>query len=1206
MRSRLQAGLFVAAFLGLALGALPAQAGAAVSLSLAVQPGTVRAGDEVVYTITAANAGDQDVLNMAISQVLPAGFNYRAGSTTVSLNGTRLGASEPTVSGRTLTWGGQRLLAARANSVYGMHTFFQDRCDNSYIDFQLDRVLQVGGPGAYVKQLLYWITPETPGPQSCWVHFVNAAYDRGLIPVVRLQGNHGGDAWIKPQPDSPGNYATIAQAYKRVVAGLPRRDNRPLYVEVWNEPNLNEEWSGAANPVEYGQFLVSVAAALRSLGDPRIVILNGALSPGGNYNNLAFIDAMATVPGALQAFDAWAAHPYPGNHPPEYNIHNHTAAHPELTIDSYLLELDRLAARGRSGLRVLLTETGYALGANDYAFEGYAPIDEGNRADYIARALRDYWSHWPEVLGVCPYELVDPYNGWAQWDWLYPDGRRHWQFDTVAGLDKRPVSAPSVLTITFRAQAGPLAGTFTSDVTAAAQGVTLATGRGLAPVTVLPSTPTPTATPRATPGPSPTPPVTPNCPSVLRNGGFEADSDWTPLGGVPGGYSTLQARTGARSLRLGLEGGSPAYCYSSVEQEVALPGGPGSASVGFWYRVASSDPAGDQAYALVRDANQAYHVLGYLNLNAQDWTFATFDTSAYLGQTVALRLTAVNDAGGGATAVYIDDAAWYVCQSSGPTATPLPAPTATGTPRPSPTPTRSPTPTLSPSATPTPLAPGCQDGLRDGGLEAGDGWTILDTACPAAYVSEPVHSGRRSLRLGIAGGDDTRVTYSSAEQAVTIPADATSVRLSFWVYRTSTGGPGDVQYLLLLDEGGGYESLMWELTNAPRWEWREISLDAYRGQRVVLRFGVRNDGDQAPAAMYVDDVALAFCRGTTPTPWPPATPPPAPAWSRRYYLPAAQRTGGTPEALSASIAPVKVLGRPAGSSGRYRALAGDPESGQVYAVGDDGVWALDSTGHSPGRQLLAGHGYRAALTDLENRHLWVSDWDRGALLALDPVTGKRVGQATGLLHPSGIAIYGQRLYVAETSADRVVVLDRRTCGIIGSVLVGSAPYALAVDAQAGRIWVANAGGSTVTVLDARHGIPIGGVRLDGLGHPQGIAVDSRRGRVYVSYLLTPRHHALAIVRADTLQVERVLYGNDRMPLLGTYGLAVEPASGRIFVSDVVGLVALDPDTLAPQVVEPGHGFVPPFGALVDSASGCLFTADSDARMVRALNARMAH
>jgi len=168
--------------------------------------------------------------------------------------------------------------------------------------------------------------------------------------------------------------------------------------------------------------------------------------------------------------------------------------------------------------------------------------------------------------------------------------------------------------------------------------------------------------------------------------------------------------------------------------------------------------------------------------------------------------------------------------------------------------------------------------LHDGGFETGDGWKIMDTAYSAAYVtrlsgyvSDPVRTGHGALRLGITEGSDV-YSYSSAEQAVTVPAEATAVRLSFWVYLQSTDTEGDAQYLLLIDAKGGYRSLLWELTNAPGWQRREVSLDDCRGQRVAVHFEVRNDGDGAPTGMYVDDVTLALCTEEASTPFPTAPP----------------------------------------------------------------------------------------------------------------------------------------------------------------------------------------------------------------------------------------------------------------------------------------------------------------------------------------------
>ncbi len=457
-----------------------------IGLAAHAQP-MAEVGGPVSYSVTLGNWGFGEAANVVVTHTLPAGFSYQAGSTGVKLDGEGISSADPDVDGQRLTWGPFALPAATGifDNHYGIHTFVQDLCVESYVDFQLDRALELADMGGHVTQLLYPVTPSSTGPHPCWVYFVNGAYDRNLVPIVRLQGVWGGDYWVKPEPDSPGDYTSIAQAYKRVVQGLPRRDGRVLYVQVWNEPDLSLEWSGEPDAREYGNFFVDVAAAIHSMGDPRIQVLNGGLTPG----NVSFTRQLIAVPGFAQSFDLWASHCYPLNHPPAYNIHNGTARYPQYTIDCYLLELRELATRGgRTGVKVMVTETGYGLYDSTFRFEGYPPINEDNRAYYIKRAFRDFWASWPEVVGVTPFELVDPYSTWERWDWLYPGtDLHHRQFTVVKALSKPEATEviPALLTVNFQAQAAGSPGAYYSDVLASADDITISPLDGVAAVIVV-------------------------------------------------------------------------------------------------------------------------------------------------------------------------------------------------------------------------------------------------------------------------------------------------------------------------------------------------------------------------------------------------------------------------------------------------------------------------------------------------------------------------------------------------------------------------------------------------------------------------------------------------------------------------------------------------------------------------------------------------
>lgn len=209
---------------------------------------------------------------------------------------------------------------------------------------------------------------------------------------------------------------------------------------MWNEPNLGLEWSGRPDLEEYGRFLVEVSRAIRSIGDSRIRILNGAFGLSAESAEEMF----TKVPESLHAFDVWASHPYPHNHPPAYNIHDGTADKADFTIDAYLLELAVLKRFGRQPVPVMITETGYDLGNDLFtSSEGYPIIDEYVRAEYIMRAFRDYWPTYPEVVAVLPFIFCEA--GWERFNWVSTDSRTgedglptspHLQYTYVRNLAK--------------------------------------------------------------------------------------------------------------------------------------------------------------------------------------------------------------------------------------------------------------------------------------------------------------------------------------------------------------------------------------------------------------------------------------------------------------------------------------------------------------------------------------------------------------------------------------------------------------------------------------------------------------------------------------------------------------------------------------------------------------------------------------------------
>ena len=180
-----------------------------------------------------------------------------------------------------------------------------------------------------------------------------------------------------------------------------------------------------------------------------------------------------------------------------------------------------------------------------------------------------------------------------------------------------------------------------------------------------------------------------------------------------------------------------------------------------------------------------------------------------------------------------------------------------------------------------------QDILINGGFEADSGWDIPQTPWPAGYSDRVVYAGRRSVRIGVDSGNVVTAAYSSARQAVTIPADAISATLSFYVYpisgESAAAAPsrvlgqemdasmssplgmsaGDAQYALIIPQTGSTlipRTLFWGLSNAQAWQPFTFDLTAYAGQTFLLHLGVYNDGAGGQTGMYVDSASLVFKR----------------------------------------------------------------------------------------------------------------------------------------------------------------------------------------------------------------------------------------------------------------------------------------------------------------------------------------------------------
>jgi hypothetical protein len=217
------------------------------------------------------------------------------------------------------------------------------------------------------------------------------------------------------------------------------------------------------------------------------------------------------------------------------------------------------------------------------------------------------------------------------------------------------------------------------------------------PPTATPLPPTPTATspgPTATAtGPAPTatprpPTATPGpfCGELVLNGGMENNSGWQiNVNAFPASYVTSIARSGSRSMRIGIVNPwDNRFSYSSIQQTLTIPQTARDATLRFWLwptttgrtadklrppaLVPTEFSGGTQApladdvqMVLLFDQAGTQHVLLFQRQNFGGWAPYEMNLNRFAGQRVTLYFGVFNNGTGGITGMYLDDVSLVFC-----------------------------------------------------------------------------------------------------------------------------------------------------------------------------------------------------------------------------------------------------------------------------------------------------------------------------------------------------------------------------------------------------------------------------------------------------------------------------------------------------------------------------------------------------------------
>ena len=182
------------------------------------------------------------------------------------------------------------------------------------------------------------------------------------------------------------------------------------------------------------------------------------------------------------------------------------------------------------------------------------------------------------------------------------------------------------------------------------------------------------------------------------------------------------------------------------------------------------------------------------------------------------------------------------------------------------------------------------------------------------------------------------------------------------------------------------------------------------------------------------------------------------------------------------------------------------------------------------------------------------------VLRLDPKTLAVKGEIPLSVNGFGLVLddAAHRLYITDTRAGSLTVLDVASDTVVGTVALNEAPDAVSGQKPAKASQAAKAAKASRAGKSAK---PADDEDKDGLYKYREVVLDHTHNRLYLPgmSLEAGSDGALKVVDAHTLKVQKVVPGLG----FGTTGIALDEAAGKLYVSNLVGqLFVVDTGTLA--------------------------------------------
>ncbi|MCP5097223.1 MAG: hypothetical protein GY943_16875 [Chloroflexi bacterium] len=183
----------------------------------------------------------------------------------------------------------------------------------------------------WVKMQIKWWVVHPSADAEQWFFYegvINEAHANGVNLMVSVVGAPEWTRAAGGENGPPDDYNLYAQFLTEMLQRYPGKIDA---IEVWNEQNLDREWTttNGINPEDYVRFLQVAHGAIKAL-DQDIIVISGALSPTGDgdwvrwAHDFDYMDR-ALAAGMLDYADCVGAHHNGYNIPPNVLVEDTNA-----------------------------------------------------------------------------------------------------------------------------------------------------------------------------------------------------------------------------------------------------------------------------------------------------------------------------------------------------------------------------------------------------------------------------------------------------------------------------------------------------------------------------------------------------------------------------------------------------------------------------------------------------------------------------------------------------------------------------------------------------------------------------------------------------------------------------------------------------------------------------------------------------------------